>query len=224
MPTVRLPKRQPRALVANAILDAAAALFSSRGYEATTMQDVAGAVGMTAPALYYHFDSKQRLLFEVIDVNFRDFNAEMDAAIASESTPRRQLEALVRGQVRFQLQRAAAARLYNAMFLGTSALYNALTSRHRARIRAMQDESARRLDALLDRGARAGEFSLGDRAVVSHALMAMGEQAAAWYRPGGSLTIDHVADEIAALALRLVGAVPAPAAHARRPRPRPSRR
>jgi AcrR family transcriptional regulator len=40
------------------ILDAALALFAERGYEATSMREIAEQLGITKPALYYHFDSK----------------------------------------------------------------------------------------------------------------------------------------------------------------------
>ncbi|HEV2362930.1 MAG TPA: TetR/AcrR family transcriptional regulator [Caulobacteraceae bacterium] len=47
------------------IIDAAAFLFSSRGFEATTMRDVAAHTGRTSGAVYYHFDSKEDLLLAV---------------------------------------------------------------------------------------------------------------------------------------------------------------
>jgi AcrR family transcriptional regulator len=48
------------------ILDEARALFLERGFTATSMQDIADAVGMTKPALYYHFRDKQELFLAVI--------------------------------------------------------------------------------------------------------------------------------------------------------------
>ncbi|RJL32122.1 TetR family transcriptional regulator [Bailinhaonella thermotolerans] len=47
---------------AERILDTARALFASRGYGATSMREIAGRVGITKPALYYHFDSKEEIL------------------------------------------------------------------------------------------------------------------------------------------------------------------
>ncbi len=44
------------------ILDAALALFAEKGYEATSMREIAEQLGMTKPALYYHFDSKEDIV------------------------------------------------------------------------------------------------------------------------------------------------------------------
>ena len=48
------------------ILDEARALFLERGFASTSMQEIADAVGMTKPALYYHFKDKQDLLLAVL--------------------------------------------------------------------------------------------------------------------------------------------------------------
>lgn len=53
------------------ILDAAAALFRQKGYDATTLRDIASAVGMKAGSVYYHFDSKEQILEEVLDIGIQ---------------------------------------------------------------------------------------------------------------------------------------------------------
>src|SRR3989304_2942416 len=53
------------------IVREATALFAERGFEAATMQELAGKVGITAPGLYYHFPSKQSLLFAVLETALR---------------------------------------------------------------------------------------------------------------------------------------------------------
>lgn len=44
------------------ILDAALALFTDKGYDATSMREIAEQLGITKPALYYHFDSKEDIV------------------------------------------------------------------------------------------------------------------------------------------------------------------
>jgi AcrR family transcriptional regulator len=57
------------------ILDAAEALFAKRGYQSTTIKDVAAKVGVQGPALYKHFDSKRALFEEVLQRLFSPFTA-----------------------------------------------------------------------------------------------------------------------------------------------------
>ena len=51
----------------DAMLDAAAKLFSTRGYVDTGIDDIGEAVGVTGPAVYRHFESKEALLIAVLD-------------------------------------------------------------------------------------------------------------------------------------------------------------
>jgi AcrR family transcriptional regulator len=57
----------PRAGRREAILDAATTLFSSRGYADTGIDDIGEAVGITGPAVYRHFASKQDLLVATLE-------------------------------------------------------------------------------------------------------------------------------------------------------------
>jgi AcrR family transcriptional regulator len=59
------------AKTAERILDAAEALFAERGYAATTLRDVAAAVGVRNPSLYNHFPSKEALYAAVLERGIR---------------------------------------------------------------------------------------------------------------------------------------------------------
>lgn len=63
-PTVRMPRRERRAQ----LLGIATEVFRARGYQGTSMDDIAAAAGVTKPVLYQHFASKETLYKEVIDV------------------------------------------------------------------------------------------------------------------------------------------------------------
>ena len=187
-------------------MDAAIELFATKGFEATTMQDVAAAVGVTAPALYYYFDSKQKLLFEVIHENLERFNARIEAALAAPDTagsPTRELAAFVRAHLEFQLEGVERARVYNAMFLGPGSLLGAMTPHQRSLVLAKQAVSLDRLKAILERGIAAGEFALPDVRVTTMGIIAMGEFAAGWFKPGGRLSAQEVAQHYATLALKM---------------------
>ncbi|MFJ6939933.1 ScbR family autoregulator-binding transcription factor [Streptomyces sp. NPDC101132] len=63
--------RQERAVrTRRAILEAAAAVFDERGYEAATISDILSRAGVTKGALYFHFSSKQELAQGVLDEQF----------------------------------------------------------------------------------------------------------------------------------------------------------
>ena len=66
---------KPRNKVKNTrekILDAAAALFSRQGYNGTALRDIAAALDMKAGSLYYHFDSKEQLVLEILKLGLEN--------------------------------------------------------------------------------------------------------------------------------------------------------
>ncbi len=85
------------------LLDAAAKLFSTKGYAETSLRDIAGAVGIKAGSVYYHFVSKDELYTEVLDAGM-DMMIDGFAAVASDleaasPEPRSRLRAHVLGHL-----------------------------------------------------------------------------------------------------------------------------
>ena len=82
------------------LLDAAARLFRERGFHATSMRDIAKAVGMLSGSIYYHFASKEEMLFAVYQEGKRRVAEAVDAAVAGESGPWQRLEAACAAHLR----------------------------------------------------------------------------------------------------------------------------
>ncbi len=76
----------------SAILRAATELFASRGFDATSMRDVAAAAAVQPASLYYHFASKESLLLAVVEPAARDLAAAIESA-STKGDPWRRLEA-----------------------------------------------------------------------------------------------------------------------------------
>ena len=75
------------------IIAAAAELFATHGFEATSIRDIANAVEMTNAALYYHFTSKEELFAVVHEVGTRAVSETVTAAFAAFEDPWDRLEA-----------------------------------------------------------------------------------------------------------------------------------
>jgi len=69
------------------LLDAAASQFASKGYRATTIREIAAAVGMLPGSVYYHFPSKQALLLSVYEEGVRRISARLDESVKGETDP-----------------------------------------------------------------------------------------------------------------------------------------
>lgn len=77
------------------MLDAAAKLFSTRGYVDTGIDDIGEAVGVTGPAVYRHFDSKQALLVAVLERAVEHSAAIVPRVRAEATSPEDALQRLV---------------------------------------------------------------------------------------------------------------------------------
>jgi len=95
-------KNQAFKLRENAILDAATAVLSQKGYDLMTMDDVAGAVGISKPSLYKHFKSKEELVGEAL-IRLLDGALDYVAAIDPALSPVQKLSALLEWALRVRL-------------------------------------------------------------------------------------------------------------------------
>lgn len=86
----RLPTAERRAL----IIEAAGRLFGDDGYEATRLDDIAAAAGVTKPILYRHFEDKQALYLALLE-RHRDDLGSFAASIPAEGTTQERLRAVL---------------------------------------------------------------------------------------------------------------------------------
>ena len=114
------------------VLRAAAKLFRNQGYAATTLRQIAEAVDVKAGSIYYHFDSKEQILDEVLDTGIRvvmnEVRTRLDA-LPAEAPCRRRIEAAIEGHLVGMLQHgdftSANIRIYGQIPAGPK-------KRHRA--------------------------------------------------------------------------------------------
>ena len=166
------------------LLDVAVAVFNERGYEATSMDLLAERLGVTKSAIYHHVRSKVELLELALDRALDGLFAVL--ATAGEGPAIDRLEAVVRGSVRV----LAAELPFVTLLLrvrGNSAVESHALRRRREFDRAVTElvrtcvaEGSVRPDV--------------DPALTSRLLFGTVNSLTEWYRPGGGLTPDALAD------------------------------
>lgn len=180
------------------ILDAAARAFLQKGYEATTLQEIAEAASMQAGSLYYHFDSKERLLEEVFDIGMRRVVEAAREAVAALP---------VEAPFADKLRAGVAAHLEQLLGQGdyTSAnirIFGQAPEGVQARQLRLREAYGEWWRGLLEEGRARGELRAdADLSLVRMLLFGAMNWAIEWYHPARG-PIRKIADEASALVLR----------------------
>ncbi|MFL5288589.1 MAG: TetR/AcrR family transcriptional regulator [Rhodopila sp.] len=185
------------------ILEEAVKLFYERGFSGTTLDDIAGKLGVTKPFIYTHFRSKVELLEAVCRPTI-----EMSLQAIAQAAQRegKAADRLYNGIVDFTkvvLQRQANIAVYfrEEKHLSEAGL---------AEINALRKRFDRVLSDLLAEGVNSGEFRVEDIRVAALAIGGMVSWAYTWYQPTGRLSFDATSARLAHFVLEMVTAHPVP--------------
>ncbi|MFE9045002.1 TetR/AcrR family transcriptional regulator [Streptomyces sp. NPDC012421] len=177
------------------LLDVAAEVFAVQGYDATSVRRIADAAGLLAGSLYYHFDSKESMLDEILSGFLDDLWTRYDGVLAAGLGPRETLEALVTESFREIDRHRAAVAIYQK---------ESGQLRDQPRFGYLADAQRRFERAwlrTLESGVAAGDFRTDlDVRLTYRFLRDTVWVAASWYRPGGR----HSPEEIARQYLSMV--------------------
>lgn len=182
-----------------ALLTAASAEFAERGFDATSIRDIAARAGVSLSALYHYYPGKQALLAAILHEGMDAYFAGCHAALAGAGAdPARRLAAVVGATVRYRAQRSVASLILINEARGLPAPER---SRYRARERAATDL----FRSAIDDGVASGVFDTPYPDDARRAVIASCNAVAQWYRPDGGVALDELAARYVALALTLVG-------------------
>ena len=87
------------------VLEAALVSFGTRGYEATSLDQVAAELGIRKQTILYYYPSKAELLDAVVDLGSASLVETLEAALSNDGTGWDRLEAIIRSVFRLALRR-----------------------------------------------------------------------------------------------------------------------
>lgn len=113
------------------ILDIAADLFAARGFHGVSVAELGAACGISGPALYKHFESKDAMLAEMLVTISETLLAEGRSRVAQAEGPREALEALVEWHIEFAIA-------HRSLIVVQDRDWSSLPDQARERVRALQ--------------------------------------------------------------------------------------
>jgi TetR/AcrR family transcriptional regulator, cholesterol catabolism regulator len=208
-PTVRRPprrtgERRPRAGNHEDrwtdIIERAGAIFYRKGYEATSLQDIADAVGMLKGSIYYYIKTKEDLLYELVSRAQDMFEATLDE---DEETARSSAPVRLRAFIGRWMALTSREREWG---LVAEREFMRLSKRRLKRVIERRDELSSHVKEIIRHGIDEGAFDpTTDESVAAAAIFELMKTSHLWHRPSGPLTMAELGDWYATFAIRGLG-------------------
>ncbi|GAA1625384.1 TetR/AcrR family transcriptional regulator [Kribbella alba] len=187
---------QPAA--ARRLLTGAIDAFAERGFQATTTRDIASRAGMSPAALYVHYPSKERLLFEISLYGHRAALEILSEADAGDS-PADRLRGMVSAFTAWHAEHHTIARVVQYELA-------ALSPEHLAEVATIRRAISAKVENVLGDGVSDGTFAVDDLHGTTLAVLSLSIDVARWYDPVRRAAPRELGQLYADLALRMVAA------------------
>lgn len=193
----RVRVNENRKLQRRSVLIAAAELFAKKGYAGTSLADVANVLNLSRPALYYYFDTKEEILTSMVQEVTLSIMELGESLSDNKLDPSATLYELIKS---------------NALLIFNNTLLFKVIERSEEffpeEIAAVNTRAKRAIfdkyKITIERGIKAGHFMKMNPSVGAFAVLGLCNWSAWWYQPGGAMSDEDVASQLASMALSAV--------------------
>ncbi|MGP4014661.1 TetR/AcrR family transcriptional regulator [Saccharopolyspora sp. 5N708] len=180
------------------IMERASELFYERGYAATSIRDIAEAVGISSSTMYHHFTNKQEVLHAIIANFMADFVAATVPVLRDQGrTPTERIREVVALHLKISDERRPE------LLIGNPIRY-ALNPRQQRDGIAAQTQYHDAVRAVIEEGLATGEFEVADVDLTTMAILDMLNGVREWFRHSGRLTLDEITDHYTTTVLKIL--------------------
>jgi AcrR family transcriptional regulator len=191
------------------ILQRASLLFYERGYGATSIRDIAEAVGLSSSTMYHHFANKQDVLYAIVSRFMTDFvEATVPVLRDTAVSPTERMRHIVRLHIEISDDRRVE------LLIGNPIRY-ALDPAQREHATALQIAYHDAVRDTIAEGCGTGEFRAEDVSMTTMAILDMLNGIREWFSPTGRLSRAELIERYTGLVFTMLGVVPAPAGEGR---------
>lgn len=173
----------------------AADIFYRKGYDRTSTKDIAEAAGILKGSLYAHINSKEDILYAIVDDIHRLFEQNVAACEELDAPPFERLESFLAGHMRVAFSELKYHQVYTHDWRSLG------RERYRT-IRAKRDQYQRYLADLLREAQKTGDVREDiDPRLLAMSVLSSLNSVHGWYRPDGEFSAVTVAKAYCALVL-----------------------
>ena len=171
------------------VLATAETLFARRGFRATSVRDIADALGIQAGSLYAHIETKEDLLWGIVNAAADRFFAAVEPIVASDLLPIEKLRRVMAAHVGVITAGTASASVYSTQ-------WRHLTEPRRNAFAARRDAYEEIILGLVHDCIREGTFADMDEKFATLLILSSMNWIYQWYRPDGPMAPDEIAAKL----------------------------
>ncbi|VFQ47212.1 TetR/AcrR family transcriptional regulator [Desulfoluna butyratoxydans] len=165
----------------------AAHLFREKGYSGSTLRELAKRAGVKGGSIYHHFNSKQEILFMIMEYTMTNLITKVSSEIEGVESPLAKLRKAIRVHVEYHTVDSDETYVADAEL-------RSLEVPNYKKIVKMRDRYERLYKDMLQEGIDKGELAMDNVTISSRALLQMCTGISYWYNPEGPLSIKEIAD------------------------------
>jgi AcrR family transcriptional regulator len=171
-----------------------AQIILRKGYDATSINDIANALGMTKAGLYHYINGKKELLFDIMNFGLDELDEEVATPASEIQEPVERLRFIIASHAKLVTRgQGAITILVDEITALTPAQNRIITRRKR--------EYFNRLRELLSALKEEGKLQDVDTTAATFSLLGMISWLSRWFRHDGKMTQEQVAEQITKIAL-----------------------
>ncbi len=172
----------------------ATALFKTKGFSATSMRDLANALGIEAASIYSHIKSKEEILQRVCFRMAKEFFDALEAAEATGVTATEKLNNAITAHVQVLTNNTEAS----AVFLHE---WRHLSEPFHSEFLALRDRYEAHFRQIIKAGIDNGEFKVPDEKFAALTILSGLNWIHTWYKPDGKMKPAEIAENLSAMLL-----------------------
>ncbi|MCW5722531.1 MAG: TetR family transcriptional regulator [Devosia sp.] len=182
----RNARDRERLLKRDAVLQVAVRSFNEKGFNATSLDDVAESLNVTKPTLYRYFSSKDEILFECVRLGLEGLQNAAASVERRGGDGMERLKALIRDYAMLMTQD------FGMCITRTSD--HELSPESRMKFRSMKREVDATIREVIEDGIRDGSIAAGDVRMMAFTVTGALNWIARWYEPGRELSPEQIAE------------------------------
>ena len=181
-----------RTMVSDEILMSASHLIAERGYRAITMDNIAASLSYTKSVVYYYFNNKNELLWEIFKRTFDTYSSQITAILDRKEPPEIALRVMLRQHAMLVMENADWTAIYNKELAE-------LTQSQRQQLSRLKRDYDEMFWSVYRKGVESGVFHDLPVHIVIGGMLGMCNWLYSWYNPKGPMPSREIAEQFDAL-------------------------